>query len=143
MRLEESVNEAEAATAAFVANGGTQFTGPGANGVDGPALLLTTGQDTLTGYGHDVFNAPLSTTISGIPPTQIPTLQTGDSLIDISPDTGNVLNATFNPAQTGEFVTNTTTFTESISITESFVLTLAASFGIGETVVSPSPPASA
>ena len=115
-----------AAARSFVANGGTQFTGPG------NTFMLTTGQDTLTGYGHDVFNAPLSTTISGIPPTQIPTLQTGDSLIDISPDTGNVLNATFNPAQTGEFVTNTTTFTESISITESFVLTLAASFGIGE-----------
>ena len=89
----ESVNEAEAAINAFVGLGnlGTVFTGPG------NTLTFTPSQDTLQGFGHDIFNAPLA----GVVGAQSATLQSGDSAIDMSPDTNNVLNATFNPTDGG------------------------------------------
>jgi hypothetical protein len=56
-------------------------------------FTLTVGQDILTGYGGDVFNAPL--TPAGGETVDQPTLTSGDSLTEISPATGAVLNAYF------------------------------------------------
>jgi hypothetical protein len=78
----ESVTEANAGSDAFAANGGTVFVGPGAT------FTLTVGQDTITGFGHDTFNAPLA----GVFGNQN-TLTDFDKLIEISPNTGAVLNA--------------------------------------------------
>lgn len=88
----ESVTEALAAIAAFVTNGGTALTGPGPG--PGATFALTVGQDVFTGYGADVFNALLAPPAGGQTVDQ-PTLTSGDSLTEISPATGAVLNAYF------------------------------------------------
>jgi hypothetical protein len=89
----ESVTEAIAAKDAFIANGGTAITGPGLPGT--PNILpLTIGQDTLTGFGNDVFSAPLAPP-SGGNTGELNTLNASDSLTEISPATGAVLNADF------------------------------------------------
>ena len=99
--LAEQIIEANAATAAFVANGGTLATGPGLIGGTGPGdsplVTFTPSQDNLTGYGGDTFVAPLA----GVVGAQSATLQSGDSAIEISPATHAVLDATFDPLATG------------------------------------------
>ena len=99
--LTEQISEADAAIAAFVANGGTLATGPGLIGGTGPGdsplVTFTPSQDNLTGYGGDTFIAPLA----GVVGAQSATLQSGDSAIEISPATNAVLDATFNPLATG------------------------------------------
>ena len=99
--LTEQIIEANAAIAAFVANGGTVVTGPGLIGGTGPGdsplVTFTPSQDNLTGYGGDTFVAPLA----GVVGAQSATLQSGDSAIEISPATNAVLDATFNPLATG------------------------------------------
>ena len=84
--LADQINEANAATAAFVANGGTEVVGPGVT------FTLTASQDTFNGFGGDTFNAPLVANAFGL---QEPTLTVGDSLTEIS--AGGTLNATFLP----------------------------------------------
>ena len=85
--LTEQLAEATAAIAAFVANGGTAVVGPGVT------FTLTVGQDSFTGFGNDIFNAPLA----GVYGNQ-PTLTNGNSLTEISP--GGTLNATFQGSDT-------------------------------------------
>ena len=86
--LAEQIVEANAAIAAFVANGGTVVTGPGVT------FTLTLNQDTVAGFGNDIINAPLVIgTILGTT-VQFPTLTSGDSVTELSP--GSTLNATFN-----------------------------------------------
>jgi hypothetical protein len=93
----DSVTEALGAITAFVDNGGTSETGPGPG--QGAIFTLTENAVTLTGYGYDVFNANLVSPEGGDKGQQ-PTLVSSDSLTEVSPATGAVLNAQFNGADT-------------------------------------------
>ena len=74
-----------------MANGGTVIVGPGVT------FTATPSQDLFTGYGDDIFNAPLA----GVVGEQSATLQSGDSFVEISPSAAVVMNATFNPTNAG------------------------------------------